>query len=715
MQKIKRIGDGFLFGGIIFLLFLVLFEQLLHIPSWLAVAGRMHPMFLHFPIVLLLIAFFTTWIPANKGADNEWLGLLRLFAALSAVITAIMGMMLSMEEERSGNVLFLHKWGGIFIAVTGFLFYTYYNQLVKRIFVTRAVTLIATIAIILTGHWGADLTHGNDYILAPIKKDQTIPPDQAIVFNDIIKPILDKKCTGCHGEASIKGGLLLETVPGLLAGGKTGPLFQPGKPEVSLLITRIHLPVEDKKRMPPASKPQLTATEAALLSAWVKSGAITYKKLFSLPEKDSFRILATNYLAPGKQMNNNQPVYDFPAADEKRIASLNNNYRVVEPLGEKSAALSVTFFGRSVYSLKALEELLEVKQQVVELSLARMPVKDEDIKVIAQLSNLQKLNLNYTDVTDKGVEQLIVLKKLQELTISGTGVTAASLDKILILPALTSVFVWDTKIDSVQLNAVRNKNPKVHVESGYVDKGDVIVALSPPIVKTPAGIFDKAISLEIKHPFKGVVIRYTLDGTQPDSTSGNIYSGPVNIDKNTTIIAKAFKKGWYGSAPVQASFIKRGIKPDSILLATEPDPKYKPSSTGILSDGVLGDYTNLSSGEWLGYRKNEAAYYIFFNNEISAKNVLLTMVQNTGGYIFPPVKLEVWGGETKDKMKLLGKSTPPIPGRDDPSGQIQEEINFAPLNVKCLKVVAEPIRSLPAWHSGKGETGWVFISEIVVN
>lgn len=58
MQTVKRIGGGVLFGSMVFLLFLVVFESFLHIPSWLAVAGRLHPMFLHFPIVLLLISFF---------------------------------------------------------------------------------------------------------------------------------------------------------------------------------------------------------------------------------------------------------------------------------------------------------------------------------------------------------------------------------------------------------------------------------------------------------------------------------------------------------------------------------------------------------------------------------------------------------------------------------------------------------------------------------
>ncbi|HRO46936.1 c-type cytochrome domain-containing protein [Agriterribacter sp.] len=714
MQTVKRIGGGILFGSMVFLLFLVVFESFLQIPSWLAVAGRLHPMFLHFPIVLLLISFFTMWIPVGKGADNEWLALLRLVAALSAVITAILGMLLSLEDAGEGNVLLLHKWGGVSIAILGFLFYSYHNFLVKHVVFTKLFTIVATFTIIITGHWGANLTHGENYVLAPIQKQQRdlTPPDKAVVFADVIQPILESKCTSCHSTSKLKGELLLENMEGLLAGGKSGPLFIPGQPDTSLLIRRLHLPMDDKKHMPPASKPQLTETESALLYAWIKAGAATEDKLFSLPEQDTFRILATAYLQPAVPT---QPVYDFKAADEKKILALNNNYRIIVPLGKNSPALSVNLYGRNIFTSKALEELLPLKQQIVELNLSRLPVKDEDIKLIRQLTNIEKLNLNYTDVTAKGVEQLGTLTKLRELTLSGTAVTAPALEKILPLPELKSVFVWDTKIDSVQLQPLKAKFSNVYIETGFIDNGDVMVALSPPVIKTPQGIFNKTTTIEIRHPFKGVDIRYTLDGTPPDSVSGLLYTEPVAINESVTLIANAYKKGWYGSTPVQAAFIKQGFAPDSISFITKPDPKYSAETPGLLTDGALGDYANFSNGEWLGYQKNEAAYYFFFNNKVTPKNILLQMLQNTGGHIFPPAKVEVWGGMDEGHMQLLGKLAPRVPEKNEPARSLQENIQLTTAELHCLKIILHPVASLPPWHNSKGSPGWIFLSEIVVN
>lgn len=715
MQTFKKIGEGILFGGIIFLFFIVAFEQWLSIPTWLEVVGRMHPLFLHFPIVLLLLSFFTLWIPWHEESKNaKWLDILRLVAALSAIVTAIMGLLLSMQDGRSGETLQWHKWSGITVALLAFLFYSFHTFFSNKKIIGKLFTIFAASAIILAGHFGANLTHGEDYILAPVQKKEKkiVPLDKAVVFDDVIQPIFQAKCLSCHGPESMKGGLLLADTSGVIKGGKTGPLYIAGQPDSSLVMERIRLPEDDKHHMPPNIKSQLSREEIVLLGAWIKSGAVFNKKLTALPDQDTFRILAAHYLAPaGTPLD--QPVYDFPAADEKKITSLNNNYRVIEPLGINSPALSVHFYGKNNYSAKSLEDLLPLKQQVIELTLARMPVKDEDLKIVQQMPNLQKLNLNYTDVTDKGLEQLTSLKKLQEIALSGTAVTQKIIEKIVRLPEINAVFIWDTKIDSTQLSAVRTKYKKVKIETGFVNNAQDTLAMSAPVIVTASGVFDSVPKIEIKHPFKGAEIRYTLDGSMPDSVKSELYNGPIKLSSSTTVIARAFKKGWYGSGSVQATYLKRGFKPDSIELVTQPDPKHT-GSVALLSDGDLGDIS-VDNGGWFGYEKNDAVYVLYFSKTIDAQNVLLNMLKNTGAYIFPPVKMEVWGGMDKEHLKLLGTLNPKMPVKDEPTVLIQEQIAFAPMQVNYIKIIAHHLKALPPWHPGKGKPGWVFISEIVVN
>ncbi len=711
IRLLNQLGEYFLYAGIGFLAFLLIFQPLLEIPTWLEVAGRMHPMFLHFPLVLLLFAFLSLWIPFKKER-YPWLDTLRLAAALSAMITAIMGMLLALGEGQSGNTLEWHKWTGVGVALAGYIFYFYFSFFAARLKAGKVFTLVSAMAIVLAGHFGAELTHGENYLFEPITRAnaKSIDPAKAHVFNDVIKPILDQNCATCHSEGSMKGELRLNDTAGLLAGGKTGALFVPGDADRSLLIQRIHLPLSDKKRMPPRSEPQLTYDEVVLLRTWIATGATMNTTLSELNEQDSFRLLATRYLGPPIAPEKNIQ-YDFKAADDSKIRSLNNHYRVITPQGAGSPALAVSFYGSYAYTPQSLEEILPLKQQITELNLSKMPVKDEELNVIKQITNLRKLNLNLTDISSKGLEHLRGMKNLHEIALSGTAIDAEGLEKILSIPALSSIFVWNTSIDSAQLADIRGRFQKVNIYSGYSGGDTTVIELSPPIVETPAGVFNNLTEIKLKHPFHDAVIRYTLDGSMPDSVHGEIYKGPIPLNKTTTFIARAFKDGWYASKEVNAVFLRRGRVPDSLELISPPDPRFA-GSAPLLLDEELGDM-NFNDGRWLAYQHNEASFYLYFDQETPVKQILLNVLSQTGSHIFPPTKVEVWGGMDKNNMSLLGSSTPEVPSKHF-NQLVQEKVEFDPTGVKVLKIVAAPLKKLPDWHPGKGQAGWVFMNEVVV-
>ena len=58
------------------------------------------------------------------------------------------------------------------------------------------------------------------------------------------------------------------------------------------------------------------------------------------------------------------------------------------------------------------------------------------------------------------------------------------------------------------------------------------------------GFFTAPFPLEITSETPGVEIRYTTDGSAPTESHGNLYSGPVPIDKTTTLQAAAFRSGY---------------------------------------------------------------------------------------------------------------------------------------------------------------------------
>ena len=96
-------------------------------------------------------------------------------------------------------------------------------------------------------------------------------------FEKKIRPILANECYECHSRQSkkAKGGLLLDSLEGLIKGGESGPVIVPGDPDQSLLIKAVRYKDVDL-RMPPNGK-VLTGAQVADLEAWVKMGALLPK------------------------------------------------------------------------------------------------------------------------------------------------------------------------------------------------------------------------------------------------------------------------------------------------------------------------------------------------------------------------------------------------------------------------------------------------------
>lgn len=91
-------------------------------------------------------------------------------------------------------------------------------------------------------------------------------------FERRIRPVLIEQCYSCHSANAekLKGGLLLDSLEGMLKGGEHGPVLVAHHPEKSRLIEAIRWEDEDTQ-MPPKKK--LTPIQIDDFVAWVTMGA----------------------------------------------------------------------------------------------------------------------------------------------------------------------------------------------------------------------------------------------------------------------------------------------------------------------------------------------------------------------------------------------------------------------------------------------------------
>jgi uncharacterized membrane protein len=701
-----------------FLIFIVVFKENLHLNIGMAWMGKFHPLLLHFPIVLsIVIALYLIFTPAGKITKNIEQPIL-LINALMAVLVAITGLFLSKENSYADDLLTQHQWGGVAIALCSWalvIINHHYKPFQENKNQRITIGLFLLILVIVFTHKGAQLTHGVDAISMPETTNSTadttklkVLDSTASVYEKAVEPILLDKCVGCHGPKKVKGNLLLDSKENILKGGKHGSVLDLSG--TSSIIERIHLPIAEEKHMPPDGKPQLTPAELKILNDWISAGGDFNKKMLELNKADSLYILANSYQAPVEKNKNK-------ANTGPDISEYNTNYCNVHYVYPGSTLIEVNFFQGSFYDREQLKKLDKIKEQIVSLNMQTMPLQKEDIAIIAGFKQLEKLNLNYTGLNIKALEAIKSLAKLQSLSIAGIEASATELSNLVKGTSIQNLHVWNTQIKQDQVATIQSSKKNLLVTVGDNLDNEIIKIINPSI-EQDSSIIPAHLDIPIKHVVKGTVIRYTLDGTDPDSLNSPIYKKPIRLFNNTVVKTKAFKPGWISSDIVQRNFYKSTIHPDSIVLLQLPDPKYRASGPKTLFDYELGD-KNFGNAKWLGYKDANMEMVIGFNQPTAIKEIYFNALVNLGSYIFPIVSIDVMGSMDGKNYTLISKNNYPAVTDATPK-TLNETRGFScaigkPTPYKFYKLVATNLKKLPSWHPGKGTPAWIFVDEIFLN
>ena len=117
-------------------------------------------------------------------------------------------------------------------------------------------------------------------LLTPVQLIRADETDVLKQFEQHVRPLLETRCLKCHGEKKQEGGLRLDSLDAMLAGGESGPAIVRGQAAESLLIEAVNY---ESFEMPPDG--QLADNEIATLSSWVTAGAPWPESLTRLREQ----------------------------------------------------------------------------------------------------------------------------------------------------------------------------------------------------------------------------------------------------------------------------------------------------------------------------------------------------------------------------------------------------------------------------------------------
>ncbi|MCM4170184.1 DUF1553 domain-containing protein [Arenibacter sp. TNZ] len=259
--------------------------------------GRFHPLLVHFPIGLLVIAlvFELFTIGGKRQGLREGIYWMVIVGAVTAIMAAIMGWLLRNYDDYTGDLVTYHQYTGIATAVlaviTALLLRNIVNKKLTDYRLYRFGLLVTVVSLSIAGHLGASLTHGEDYLtsvlpnnqdsyddekttvlLTELKGQDSLTETQQEDLNLGVRAILAHNCYQCHSENKQKGELILENKEGVFKGGESGPVIVAGKPSESEMYKRITLSPNDDDVMPKKGK-VLKENEIALIKLWIQNGA----------------------------------------------------------------------------------------------------------------------------------------------------------------------------------------------------------------------------------------------------------------------------------------------------------------------------------------------------------------------------------------------------------------------------------------------------------
>lgn len=417
----------------------------------LTLFGRLHPAVVHLPIgILLLLAAveLVALFPRGPRLTPALRTLVLGLGAAGALVAVIMGLLLANEGGYDDTLLARHRLLGLAVAALAVAALGMHLRGWRRGY---AVVLMMTVAVLgAAGHFGGSLTHGAAYLTAAPpgpKRVRPSDPAQALVFSDVIHPILQQRCASCHGATKHNGDLRLDTLVELMRGGKTGPVFKAGDAHASLMMKRIWLPLEAKEHMPPKGKPQLTEDEAELLGWWIDAGGPVDQRIAELNVPSlTMELISSQLGVPPAPLPDRKAMLRAAEQLEHRLGVLIRPLTNDGPWLAANARMKAAGFGDD--QLAALAPIAPALQR---LDLGETAVTDAGLPALAAMKNLRQLHLDRTAVTDRGLARFAPLGRLEYLNLFGTNVTDAGLNELRALPRLRSLYLWGTKVTPAAL------------------------------------------------------------------------------------------------------------------------------------------------------------------------------------------------------------------------------------------------------------------------
>ena len=243
--------------------------------------------------------------------------------------------------------------------------------------------------------------------------------------------------------------------------------------------------------------------------------------------------------------------------------------------------------------------------------------------------------------------------------------------------------------------------------------------LEPPTITASEARFSAPLTITItsnqaiKQLDNQVIIRYTLDGTEPTEMSER-YTGPFTISTTTVVKARAFGKETPPSFTATRKFNYDYIVKTSF--SRKASTPYNVGTDTLLFNGEKGTVDELSQG-WLGFSGDAVVTTVQLAKPLHVDHVTLRYAHAPATWAFAPRKVVLTLSSDGDTYGDTVVATLPFDPADESENTPRVVELQVPVNrqeVGYIKITPETIVHIPAWHRAKGLKPWLLMDEIEV-
>jgi hypothetical protein len=302
----------------------------------------------------------------------------------------------------------------------------------------------------------------------------------AVDFERHILPILKDRCIDCHRAPykddngrlkKPKADLRLDSPNWIRRGSEDGKVLEPGKPNQSTLYSLVILPSNDDDIMPPKGDP-LTDAQKLLLRTWILEGASFGNwqgsdANASVPQPKPLRTpQPATIVHQSPLMKIGQGLQAVPM-DKLRAAA--DRGVLIEQVGDGPFLRFEIAYNGPALSARFLLKYKVVFRHISQLILRRSRVTDGELKLLAYMPHLTRVDLAETGIDGSGFTNIRHLKHLESLNLFGTKVNDQAIAAIGQVKSLRRLYIWNSKISKDGVKKLRALLPDAEIvaESPY--------------------------------------------------------------------------------------------------------------------------------------------------------------------------------------------------------------------------------------------------------